>query len=43
MKMDGRVDIYLHEFLTLTLDGGELLASRCDCFTPGDKAPVPTG
>jgi hypothetical protein len=41
--MDGGVDIYLHEFLTFTLDGGELLVSRCDRSTPREAAPVDTG
>jgi hypothetical protein len=35
----GSVEVYLHSFLTLALDGGEWSASRPGRFTPGEKAP----
>jgi len=33
------VKVYLHAFLTWTLDGGELSASRPDHFIPGQRIP----
>jgi len=33
------VDVYLQEFLTLALDGGELTASRHSRFNPRERAP----
>ena len=34
MKPHGRVELYLHSFLSSTLDGGEWSASRSGCFVP---------
>jgi hypothetical protein len=39
MKAYGRVDVYIHVFLTLALDGGEWPASRPGRFTLGERAP----
>jgi hypothetical protein len=35
MKVYGRVDVYIHIFLTSALAGGELSSSRPCRFTPG--------
>jgi hypothetical protein len=37
MKMHGRVDVWIHIFLTLVLVGRELSASRPGRFTPGER------
>jgi hypothetical protein len=34
------VEVQLHTFLTLALDGNELLASCPGCFYPWGEAPV---
>jgi hypothetical protein len=39
MKKYGRVDVYIHIFLTSALLGGEWSASRSCRFTPGERAP----
>jgi hypothetical protein len=39
MKVYGEVDVHIHIFLTLALDGGEWSASRPSRFTPGERAP----
>jgi hypothetical protein len=39
MKVYGRVDIYIHVFLTSALIAGECSDSRPGRFTPGNKAP----
>jgi hypothetical protein len=39
MKAYGRVDVYIHIFLTSALVGGERLVSRPCRFTPGERAP----
>jgi hypothetical protein len=36
--MGGVVEVQLHAFLTLELDGGEWSALRLDSFTPWEKA-----
>jgi hypothetical protein len=41
MKAYGGVEVQLHAFLTLALDGGERLASRPDRFNSRARAPVP--
>jgi hypothetical protein len=41
--MWGGVNLQLHLFLTLTLDGGEWSASRLGRFKPLTKSPVPSG
>jgi hypothetical protein len=43
IKADGRINEYLHAFLTLVLDGGEWSASLPDCFIQEEAALVPTG
>jgi hypothetical protein len=43
MKAYGRVDVYIHVFLTLGLVGGEWSASCLDSFTPGEQPLVPFG
>jgi hypothetical protein len=40
MKACGRVDVYIHIFLTSALVGGEWSASRPGRFTPRERAPV---
>jgi hypothetical protein len=40
MKTYGGVDVWLHEFLTLALDGHEWSASRSGRFTPAKEPPV---
>jgi hypothetical protein len=40
MTMYGRVDVYVHIFLTSALVGGKWSASRPGRFTPGEGAPV---
>jgi hypothetical protein len=37
MKARGRVEVQLHAFLTLTLDGGEWSASRPDRFNAEER------
>jgi hypothetical protein len=39
MKTYWGVEVHLHAFLTLTLDGGERPASRPGRFTPRERAP----
>jgi hypothetical protein len=39
MKARGGVDVYLRLFLMMALDGSELSASCCCCFTQEGKAP----
>jgi hypothetical protein len=39
VKAYGRVDVYIHVFLTSAVVGGEWSASRPGSFTPGDRAP----
>jgi hypothetical protein len=39
MKTYEGVEVQLHTFLTLTLDGGEWLALRPSHFNPGEEAP----
>jgi hypothetical protein len=41
MKAYGRVDVYVHIFLTSTLVGGEWSVSRPGCFTPKERGPPP--
>jgi hypothetical protein len=43
MKTYGGVDVWVHIFLTSTLDGGKWSASCPGKFTPKDKAPLPIG
>jgi len=38
MKPHGRMEVYLHSFLTSTLDGREWSASRSGCFVPEESA-----
>jgi hypothetical protein len=38
MKSYGRVDVWIHIFLTSALVGGEWSASRPGRFTPGERA-----
>jgi hypothetical protein len=35
------VEVWLHEFLPLALDGGKWSASGLSHFTPGERAPHP--
>jgi hypothetical protein len=42
MKTNGGVENYILASLTLKLVGGEWSVSRPGCFTPGEKAPLPT-
>jgi len=37
------MEVQLHAFLNLALDGGEWSASCPDCFTPRKEPPVPIG
>jgi hypothetical protein len=39
MKTYGRVDVYIHVFLTSVLDGDKWSASRRSCLIPGERAP----
>jgi hypothetical protein len=39
MKSYGKVDVYIHIFLTLAIAGGEWSASRPTHYTPGERAP----
>jgi hypothetical protein len=41
INMYERVEVYLHAFLTMVLDGGEISASRSSPFSPSDQSPVP--
>jgi hypothetical protein len=43
MQMYGGVEIQLHPFLILALDGCEWIASCPSHFTVKEEAPVPTG
>jgi hypothetical protein len=43
MKEYGRVDVYIHAFLTLAIVGGERSASLPGHITPRERAPVPIG
>jgi len=36
-------EVYLHVFLTSSLDGGMWSALYIGRFTPGERAPVPIG
>jgi hypothetical protein len=38
-RRTGGVEVHLHAFLTLALDGDQLLASRFGRFTPKERAP----
>jgi hypothetical protein len=40
MKMHGRMEIFFHTFIFLTLVGGEWSASCYSHFTPGERTPV---
>jgi hypothetical protein len=40
MKAYGGVDVEVHIFLTVALDGGEWSVSRPSHFAPGERAPV---
>jgi hypothetical protein len=37
VKTYGGMEVYLHEFLTSALEGGEWLVSRTTRFTPGER------
>jgi hypothetical protein len=39
LRRMGRVDVYIHIFLTSALAGGVWSASRPDSFTPAERAP----
>jgi hypothetical protein len=39
MKTYGVMEVQLHSFLTLVLDGGEWLASQPGRFTPKERTP----
>jgi hypothetical protein len=39
MKTHGGVEVWLHTFLNLVLDGGEWSTSCPSCFTPRERAP----
>jgi hypothetical protein len=39
MKPYGGMDVYIHDFLTSALVGGEWSASRLGRFIPGERAP----
>jgi len=36
------IDVYLHSFLTSSLDGSELLPLGSGFLPPGEETPVPT-
>jgi hypothetical protein len=40
MKMYEGVEMWLHAFVTLALDGGELLSLHPGCCTPEEKGAV---
>jgi hypothetical protein len=43
MKVYWGVEVWLHAFLILALDGAQFSASRPGCFTPRERAPDTTG
>jgi len=43
MNKSEEVEVWLHTFLTLSVDGGEWSASRTGRVTSGKTAPVPNG
>jgi hypothetical protein len=38
IKVHGRVEVYIHAFLTSMLDGGDSLASHPGAFTPAETS-----
>jgi hypothetical protein len=40
MKAYGEVTVWSHMFLTSALDGGEVLVSHPEPYTPGETAPA---
>jgi len=40
MKAFGRMEVQLHTFLIMVLDGHESLASHPGCFTPWKEPPA---
>jgi hypothetical protein len=43
MKAYGKVDVYIHIFLTWALVGSEWSDSHPGRFAPGEGAPIPIG